>query len=96
MQYIELNAHSTRGLTGRGAPLKRRARSTEIFRGPGLKSKERISVMTIKKFFANESGATAIEYGLLASLIAVAIIAGMSALSGRINGEFNEISGALK
>ena len=34
------------------------------------------------KFLKDESGATAIEYGLIASLIAVAIIAGAPALGG--------------
>lgn len=53
-------------------------------------------MMTIKKFFANESGATAIEYALLASLIALAIMAGMKSLATGLNNEFNEISGALK
>ena len=53
-------------------------------------------MMTIKKFFANESGATAIEYALLASLIAVELIAALNSVATRLSAEFSEISGALK
>jgi pilus assembly protein Flp/PilA len=51
---------------------------------------------TIKSFFANESGATAIEYALIASLIAIAIIGGVSALGTRLSAEFSEVSASLK
>ena len=44
------------------------------------------------KFFQNESGATAIEYGLIAALIAVAIIGAVSAVGGSVSTTFNEIS----
>ena len=37
----------------------------------------------IKKLFKNEEGATAIEYGLIAALIAVAAIAAMSSLGNK-------------
>lgn len=50
----------------------------------------------ITKMFKNEDGATAIEYGLIAALIAVAAIAGMTALGGRIGGSFNNVAGNLK
>ena len=50
----------------------------------------------IGKFRADQSGATAIEYALISSLIAVAIIAGASTLGTRINSEFNSISANLK
>ncbi len=46
----------------------------------------------LKRFLANRSGATAIEYGLLASLIAVAIIAAVIGLSGKMQNTYNEIS----
>lgn len=46
----------------------------------------------VKTFIADESGATAIEYGLLAALIAVVIIAGATALGGSINTLFLAIS----
>jgi len=38
----------------------------------------------LKRFFANRSGATAIEYALLASLIAIAILAAVFGASGKI------------
>ncbi len=42
----------------------------------------------IKKFFNDESGASAVEYGLLVSLIAVALITAMTTLSGKISTTF--------
>ena len=53
-------------------------------------------IHAIKKFVANESGATAIEYALIASLIAVAIIASITALGTKLQNTFNEVSSNLK
>lgn len=50
----------------------------------------------IKMFFANESGATAIEYALIASLIALVIIASLTAVSSKLTATFNEVSANLK
>jgi pilus assembly protein Flp/PilA len=47
------------------------------------------------RFIKDESGATAIEYGLIASLIALAIIAGAGALGNQISTTFNNISTKL-
>jgi pilus assembly protein Flp/PilA len=49
----------------------------------------------IKKLFKNEEGATAIEYGLIAALIAVAAISAMSALGGNLENTFNEVNNEL-
>jgi pilus assembly protein Flp/PilA len=51
---------------------------------------------TLKNFLANESGATAIEYALIASLIAVAIIASLNAVTVQLKTVFSEVSSALK
>jgi pilus assembly protein Flp/PilA len=52
------------------------------------------------KFFNNllrdEAGATAIEYGLIAALIAVAAISAMSGLGGQLSSTFNEVSSEMK
>ncbi len=53
-------------------------------------------VTKFKSFLGDESGATAIEYALIASLIAVAIIGGVTALGTRLSQEFSEVSAALK
>jgi pilus assembly protein Flp/PilA len=45
----------------------------------------------VKTFFADESGATAIEYGLIAALIAVVIITAVTALGSTIKTKFNEV-----
>ncbi|MBO6639615.1 MAG: Flp family type IVb pilin [Roseitalea sp.] len=47
------------------------------------------------RFLKDESGATAIEYGLIAALIAVAIIAGATALGTELNNKFIEIQTEL-
>ena len=52
-------------------------------------------IKTVKTFIANESGATAIEYALIAALIAVAIIGAITAVGTHINNTFNEISSSL-
>ena len=50
---------------------------------------------TLRKLFKNEDGATAIEYGLIAALIAVAAIAGMKTIGTSLNTTFEDVSGAL-
>jgi pilus assembly protein Flp/PilA len=50
----------------------------------------------IKKFLSDESGATAIEYGLIAAGISLAIIAVVNGLGTNLNGKFAEINTSLK
>ncbi|HWV01208.1 MAG TPA: Flp family type IVb pilin [Devosia sp.] len=50
---------------------------------------------TISRFAADESGATAIEYGLIAALIAVGIIAAATTLGGSLSDLFSRISTKL-
>ncbi|WP_136618839.1 MULTISPECIES: Flp family type IVb pilin [Mesorhizobium] len=45
----------------------------------------------VSRFARDESGATAIEYGLIAALIALAIITGAGALGNSLNGMFTNI-----
>jgi pilus assembly protein Flp/PilA len=47
------------------------------------------------RFAKDESGATAIEYGLIAGLIGVVIIAAVTTVGTTISGKFNEVSSAL-
>lgn len=49
----------------------------------------------VKNFLKDEDGVTAIEYGLIAALIAVAIITAVSAVGDGLEGIFNEIKDAL-
>jgi pilus assembly protein Flp/PilA len=57
---------------------------------------KKIMTDRIKVFIANESGATAIEYALIASLIAIAIITALTNLGTRLSSTFREVSGNLK
>ncbi|MVZ97489.1 Flp family type IVb pilin [Sphingorhabdus sp. IMCC26285] len=49
----------------------------------------------IKKLFKNEDGATAIEYGLIAALIAVAAITAMGSLGNNLSNTFTKVSNSL-
>ena len=49
----------------------------------------------VMKFLKNKSGVTAIEYGLIAALIAVAVIGGVSTLGQNANATFNTISSEM-
>lgn len=51
---------------------------------------------TLSKLFRDESGATAIEYGLIAAGIALAIIAAVNGLGSKLNTKFTSISTGLK
>jgi len=53
-------------------------------------------VRVFKKFLADESGATAIEYGLIAAGIALAIIATVNGLGTKLNSKFTSINSSLK
>ncbi|NOJ41998.1 Flp family type IVb pilin [Bradyrhizobium australiense] len=50
----------------------------------------------IKSFFKDESGATAIEYGLIAAGIAIAIISVVNGLGTKLSSNFDTISSSLK
>ena len=47
------------------------------------------------KLLKNTKGATAIEYGLIAALIAVAAIGAMTSVGGKLNTTFNNVSNSL-
>ena len=46
----------------------------------------------VRKMLKNEKGATAIEYGLIAALIAVAAIGAMTSHGGKLGNTFNKVS----
>lgn len=46
----------------------------------------------LNRFLKNESGATAIEYGLIATFIAVAIIVGVGAVGDSLDSMFNDVA----
>lgn len=48
------------------------------------------------RFLRNDSGATAIEYGLIAALIAVVIIAAVRTLGTRLRSTFSNVASALQ
>lgn len=49
----------------------------------------------ISRFVRDESGATAIEYGLIAALIAVVIIGVLTTIGGNLTAKFGEVAAGL-
>ena len=62
----------------------------------GLISKMHTRLTDLKEFYQDKSGATAIEYGLIAAAIAVAIIGAVFALGEDIEGFFLDVSTKLE
>ena len=50
----------------------------------------------LKAFLHNERGATAIEYGLIAASISIAIIVAVTSVGSSLNSTFSNVSNALK
>jgi pilus assembly protein Flp/PilA len=53
------------------------------------------SMSMFRRFVKDDSGATAIEYGLIAALVSVAIIAALGFLGDNLSATFNEVSEQL-
>jgi pilus assembly protein Flp/PilA len=62
----------------------------------GSVTRRRILRNIFLKFWTDQSGATAIEYGLIAAGIALAIIAAVNGLGSTLNGNFTTINSSLK
>jgi pilus assembly protein Flp/PilA len=62
----------------------------------GLITKVQTRATDLKEFYQDKSGATAIEYGLIAAGIAVAIIAAVFALGDEVKGFFTDIQTQLE
>lgn len=58
-----------------------------------LKTLVRLQLHAVQK--RNEQGATAVEYGLMVALIAVAIIVAVTALGGKLSTLFTDIAAAI-
>ena len=52
-------------------------------------------MLNFRKLFQDEQGATAIEYGLIAALIAVAAITAMGSLGNTLSNTFDNVSNAM-
>lgn len=53
-------------------------------------------ISAVKTFVADENGVTAIEYGLIAALVGVALIGGATALGGKLSASFTYIASQMK
>lgn len=52
-------------------------------------------IQNVKQFLSDEEGVTAIEYGLLAALVALGIVVGATALGGSLSTAFSNIAARL-
>jgi pilus assembly protein Flp/PilA len=65
-------------------------------RRPSVHSRENQKMSLITRFVRDETGATAIEYGLIAAGISVAIIGVVTTLGGKLVTTFTSVQDALK
>ena len=57
---------------------------------------ERVAMTMFSRFMNDESGATAIEYGLIAAIVGVGIILGLGNLKTELNNTMNKVQSELK
>jgi pilus assembly protein Flp/PilA len=69
--------------------------STPLFQGIKMRAESNMKTLVLK-FLKDESGATAIEYGLIAAGIAIAIITAVQGVGTALNTNFTTISTSLK
>ena len=55
-----------------------------------------LTMIVLKNFWKNENGATAIEYGLIAALIAVVVITGVSMVGTELSATFTSLATSIK
>jgi pilus assembly protein Flp/PilA len=67
-----------------------------LFRDQFRLGAHRRTMKTIRRFFADETGATAIEYGPIAAGISLVIIAVVNGLGTKLNTKFTSINSSLK
>jgi pilus assembly protein Flp/PilA len=60
-----------------------------------MKNWETVMQKIFARFLKNESGATAIEYGLIAGLIAVVMIGALDVVGTRVSAQFQVVASAL-
>jgi pilus assembly protein Flp/PilA len=60
-----------------------------------MENERKIMKTLVSKFLRDESGATAIEYGLIAAGISLAIIAAVNGLGGTLNTKFGDINTSI-
>jgi pilus assembly protein Flp/PilA len=69
--------------------------STPLFQGIKMRAESNMKTLVLK-FLNDESGATAIEYGLIAAGIAIAIITAVQGVGTALNTNFGTITTSLK
>jgi pilus assembly protein Flp/PilA len=70
--------------------------SVEFTRGSQIQQHVPHMIPLVRKFWTDETGATAIEYGLIAAGISLAIIAVVNGLGTKLNTKFTSINNSLK
>jgi pilus assembly protein Flp/PilA len=85
LTYLKEEVRNVRLGSGRG----------DVSIGRGNQDKDKIMKTLFNRFIKDESGATAIEYGLIAALVAVMIIAGLNVIGPQLRTTFNSVGTAL-
>lgn len=79
-----------------GTSAAREARTLSIQNGSFGRNSEAPGVNILLRFLKDETAATAIEYGLIAAGISLAIIAAVNGLGSKLNTRFSSINSSLK
>jgi pilus assembly protein Flp/PilA len=69
---------------------------SELRAAPGSRVDEGKIMKLVSRFWRDESGATAIEYGLIAAGISIAIIVAVNGLGSNLNNMFTSVNNSLK
>jgi pilus assembly protein Flp/PilA len=78
-------------------PLRKpRLKNSRGLRTQGPIERQENPMLPVRDFLSDESGVTAIEYALIASLIAVFIIVAVQAVGTQVSTVFNEVASTLK
>jgi pilus assembly protein Flp/PilA len=67
-----------------------------MFKSYRFKSRAEAAVTALRPFLADQGGATAIEYALIASGVSIVIAASVVAMGSSLQGMFNSVASALK
>jgi pilus assembly protein Flp/PilA len=70
--------------------------STAIKCSPSCDDKKVSAMKILRRFLQDESAATAIEYGLIAALVALVIITGVNAVGTKLSTKFVSLAASLK
>jgi pilus assembly protein Flp/PilA len=93
---VEENFTDRQHMPFKSHPYKSRSQDVAQRKGTGASATRSVYMLKLMHFLRDETGATAIEYGLIAAGISIAIITVVGTLGSQLNATFTTVSTALK